>query len=370
MSSLASPAHYSSTQQYQPAHTNHNKQQYNTATMNTNQEQLNLQQSLENTQTNTQLQSSQYPPRNNSLPSLYWTIRPFVLGGISACIAQTIIQPIDMIKTRTQLAGEGNKLRVSPLKIARDIVKSDGILSLYRGLSAGYMRQVTYGVGRLGLFRTFSDYLQKKQDDRLGVTQPMPFYVKMICGSTAGAFGAILGTPADVALVRMQADTMLPVDQRRNYRNGVHAIISIVRSEGISGMFSGCTPTVARAMVQNAMMLGSYEQAKEFYKLQLPHTVQQSTINFIASVTAGLTACCVSLPFDFMKSRMQKQQRRADGTFQYKSMVDVARQTIQSEGPLALYKGFSMYVVRIAPHSIITLCTLDYLVDKLKRRGL
>lgn len=51
-------------------------------------------------------------------------------------------------------------------------------------------------------------------------------------------------------------------------------------------------------------------------------------------------------------------------------MVDVARQTIQSERPLALYKGFSMYVVRIAPHSIITLCTLDYLVDKLKRRGL
>lgn len=35
---------------------------------------------------------------------------------------------------------------------------------------------------------------------------------------------AVVGTPSDVALVRMQADATLPVEQRRNYRNVFQAI--------------------------------------------------------------------------------------------------------------------------------------------------
>lgn len=48
----------------------------------------------------------------------------------------------------------------------------------------------------------------------------------------AGAGGAMVGSPADVILVRMQADGKLPVDQRRNYKNAFNGIFRIIKDEG------------------------------------------------------------------------------------------------------------------------------------------
>jgi hypothetical protein len=42
----------------------------------------------------------------------------------------------------------------------------------------------------------------------------------------------MLGTPFDVALVRMQADTMKAPEMRRNYKNVIDAVMRIYREEG------------------------------------------------------------------------------------------------------------------------------------------
>lgn len=55
----------------------------------------------------------------------------------------------------------------------------------------------------------------------------------------AGATGAFVGTPAEVALVRMTADGRLPPDQRRNYSNVFNALLRISREEGITTLWRG-----------------------------------------------------------------------------------------------------------------------------------
>src|SRR6187402_492033 len=89
---------------------------------------------------------------------------PFIIGGSSGMVATTCIQPIDMVKVRLQLAGEGTKggPRASPISVAREIIAQGGILNLYSGLSAGYLRQIVYGTARLGLFGTFIDLFEKR----------------------------------------------------------------------------------------------------------------------------------------------------------------------------------------------------------------
>lgn len=43
--------------------------------------------------------------------------------------------------------------------------------------------------------------------------KPLPLYQKALCGLTAGAIGACFGNPADLALIRMQADQLyLPLN--------------------------------------------------------------------------------------------------------------------------------------------------------------
>ena len=37
----------------------------------------------------------------------------------------------------------------------------------------------------------------------------------------------------------MQADTKLPIEQQRGYKNGVDALLKMARNEGLAGFFVG-----------------------------------------------------------------------------------------------------------------------------------
>lgn len=87
-----------------------------------------------------------------------------------------------------------------------------------------------------------------------------------MAGLSAGGLGAVFGTPADVALLRMQADKTLPVDQRRNYKGVVDALTKITRQEGVNGLFRGNLPVVYRAMALNVGMLAFNDQAEEYLR--------------------------------------------------------------------------------------------------------
>lgn len=77
----------------------------------------------------------------------------------------------------------------------------------------------------------------------------MTFFEKLYCSSTSGFFGALVGNPADVCLIRFQSDTSLAVEERRNYKNAFDALKRIVKDEGILALWKGSSPTILRAVV-------------------------------------------------------------------------------------------------------------------------
>lgn len=91
----------------------------------------------------------------------------------------------------------------------------------------------------------------------------LSFGQKAICGSFAGFVGSLVGNPADLILIRIQADSRLPVEQRRNYNGFFNAFGRIIKEEGVLALWRGATPTVIRAMVLNLAMLASYDEIKE-----------------------------------------------------------------------------------------------------------
>merc|ERR1711881_311457 len=135
-------------------------------------------------------------------------------------------------------------------------------MALYGGLSAGLLRQVTYGTTRLGLFRTLTNNYQTKNN---GTVSEIPFLSKVQFSVIAGSIAALTGTPADAALVRMQSDSTLPEAQRRNYKNGVDAMIRMFREEGLRGFFSGATPTIVRGLAVNVGQLTTYDTFKDMF---------------------------------------------------------------------------------------------------------
>jgi len=272
---------------------------------------------------------------------------PFVNGGISGMVATTCVQPIDMIKVRIQLAGEGLAGgKATPLSVTREILASGRALDLYTGLSAGLLRQAVYTTARLGFFDTFMGKLSARAKAK---GQPIGFGDRAIAGLSAGGLAAMIGNPADLALIRMQSDGLKPIAERKNYKSVIDALGSIAKSEGITAWWAGAYPTVVRAMALNFGQLAFFSEAKEQLKDKTSLSPQARTLS--ASAIAGFFASFFSLPFDFVKTRLQRQQKGPDGKLPYSGMVNCFTRVAKQEGILRFYRGFGTYYIRIAPHA-------------------
>jgi solute carrier family 25 (mitochondrial oxoglutarate transporter), member 11 len=270
-------------------------------------------------------------------------------------MATCIIQPVDIVKVRLQIRGEAGAANLSPIDVAREIKGEGGIKTFYKGLDSALVRQATYTTTRFGVYLNVTQYMQKNLPDG---QKNLSFAQKSYASLIAGGIGAFVGNPADLALIRMQSDNTLPQEQRRNYKNVVDAFVRISREEGVASLWKGVGPTIVRAMVINLGMLGPYDQAKEVLARHLGDSL---STNLIASAWAGFLASFMGLPFDNIKTKLQKQKALPNGQMPYKGMIDWALKTVQKEGPLGFYTGFPTFYFRIAPHVMLSLLFSDVL---------
>ena len=143
-------------------------------------------------------------------------------------------------------------------------------------------RQIFYTTTRLGIYRNVFDYMQKTKKSSFFfynynnikietsyinkykiIKGDLKFVEKAECSLIAGFIGSLVGNPADLALVRMQADTTLPPNERRNYKHIFDAFSRITKEEGFKSLWRGSIPSVVRAMSLNLGMLAPYDEVKE-----------------------------------------------------------------------------------------------------------
>ncbi|KAL2678476.1 hypothetical protein Neosp_009222 [[Neocosmospora] mangrovei] len=274
---------------------------------------------------------------------------PFVVGCGSGMVATVCVQPIDTVKVRMQLTDQ-SKGKTSLWSLARNTIAQDGFGNLYQGLSAGLLRQLVYGTLRLGLFSTFEQRLECRAHDQ-GTT--LGFGGRALAGLSAGALAAFAGNPTEVALIRMQADAMRPIQQRRNYSSAFEALWSIAKHEGTLGLWKGAAPTIIRAMSTNFGQLAFFSESK--HQLQKHSSLTRETRTGLAAFIAGFAGALISLPFDFVKTRLQNQSMTSTSSSSlpaYSGTMDCLFKVVQREGVLRFYRDFWPYFMRVAPHSL------------------
>ncbi|XP_027362091.1 mitochondrial uncoupling protein 5 [Abrus precatorius] len=316
-------------------------------------------------------------------------LKGFAEGGIASIIAGCSTHPLDLIKVRMQLQGETNapkpnpvhtlrpalafqtgssihvaapplpQPRVGPIAVGVRLVQQEGLAALFSGVSATVLRQTLYSTTRMGLY----DVLKNKWTDPVAGT--MPLSRKIEAGLIAGGVGAAVGNPADVAMVRMQADGRLPAAQRRNYKSVVDAITRMAKQEGVTSLWRGSSLTVNRAMLVTASQLASYDQFKEMI---LERGVMRDGLgtHVTASFAAGFVAAVASNPVDVIKTRVMNMKVEPGAKAPYAGALDCAMKTVRAEGPMALYKGFVPTISRQGPFTVVLFVTLEQVRKLLK----
>merc|ERR1719461_1104212 len=183
-----------------------------------------------------------------------------VLAALSGMGAATCCHPLDVIRVQMQTEGAYK----NSLDAAKQIYLRSGLKNgLYAGISAAYLRQWLYGSCRIGIYSyllenaKISNRAQGKDENDIKFTH------KLLMGCTSGAIGSFVGTPSEVGLVRMAADSKLPSNERRNYKNIIDCVTRIMREEGVSNLWRGAFPTVTRATLLSAASMGVTSEVKE-----------------------------------------------------------------------------------------------------------
>lgn len=276
--------------------------------------------------------------------------RGFLAGSMAAVVAGACTHPIDTVKVRMQLAGGSN---IGMVNMARTVIRTEGSMALYNGISGNVMRQTFLIGSRLGFYNVLKRFFEDERGR-------LSFAGKVGCGMAAGALGAAVGNPADLCMVRMQADGRLPLAQRRNYKHGIDALVRTSREEGVLRLWQGTQATINRAMIVTAAQMSVYDQAKEALATLTP-LGDSALTHTLASLVAGGAAALASNPFDVAKTRLQNMKPEADGRYPYKGTFDCIMNTVRGEGARALFKGLSATFTRQAPLNVIRFVALEQL---------
>uniref|UniRef100_A0AAY4CC91 Mitochondrial dicarboxylate carrier n=1 Tax=Denticeps clupeoides TaxID=299321 RepID=A0AAY4CC91_9TELE len=263
-------------------------------------------------------------------------ISRWYFGGVASCGAACCTHPLDLLKVHLQTQ-QAVKMRM--MGMAMHVVKNDGALALYSGLSASLCRQMSYSLTRFAIYETVRDMVSR---DSKG---PLPFHQKVLLGAFGGFTGGFIGTPADMVNVRMQNDVKLPPELRRNYKHALDGLCRVFREGKRRGPVQSCHLTRVSPLVQ----LACYDQAKQ---LVLVTGFMKDNIftHFLSSFIAGGCATFLCQPLDVIKTRLMNSKG------EYSGVAHCLKETAKL-GPLGLVPAG----IRLIPHTVLTFIFLEQL---------
>ncbi|NXY26698.1 DIC protein, partial [Atrichornis clamosus] len=255
----------------------------------------------------------------------------------------------EKIKVALEAAGgtTQQEVKMRMMGMAMHVIRTDGFVALYNGLSASLCRQMTYSLTRFGIYETAKNHLGQ------GSQGPPPFYQKVLLAAAGGFAGGFVGTPADMVNVRSpRALTSSPLAPS-SYSHALDGMYRVLREEGLKKLFSGATVASGRGALVTVGQLSCYDQAKQ---LVLATGLLSDNIftHFLSSFIAGGCATFLCQPLDVLKTRLMNSHG------EYRGVTHCAMETAKL-GPLAFYKGFVPAAVRLIPQTVLTFVFLEQL---------
>ncbi|XP_045770224.1 putative tricarboxylate transport protein, mitochondrial [Maniola jurtina] len=277
-------------------------------------------------------------------------LKGVVAGGITGGIEICITFPTEYVKTQLQLDEKGGTKKYSGIfDCVRKTVKGHGFLGLYRGLSVLLYGSIPKSAVRFGVFEQAKLYMVT-ENGTLTTTG------KLACGLAAGVAEAVFAvTPMETVKVKFINDMRM---EKPRFRGFFHGVRTIVREEGIGGVYKGVTATIMKQGSNQAIRFFVMESLRDWYKGgDRDKPVPKYIVGLFGGV-AGAASVFGNTPIDVVKTRMQGLEAA-----KYKSTWDCFFKTWKHEGPLAFYKGTVPRLSRVVFDVAITFTIYDSIMD-------
>ncbi|EDW41254.1 GM24660 [Drosophila sechellia] len=194
-------------------------------------------------------------------------VERFYAGAAAGGISQTIIYPMEVLKTRLALRRTGQYAGIADAAVK--IYKQEGVRSFYRGYVPNILGILPYAGIDLAVYETLKRRYIANHDNN---EQPS-FLVLLACGSTSSTLGQLCSYPLALVRTRLQAQaaetianqkrkTQIPLkssDAHSGEETMTGLFRKIVRQEGLTGLYRGITPNFLKVLPAVSISYVVYE---------------------------------------------------------------------------------------------------------------
>ncbi|KAL5335130.1 mitochondrial carrier domain-containing protein [Aspergillus crustosus] len=268
-----------------------------------------------------------------------------VAGATGAVLANTIVYPLDLVKTKLQVqvkkTGESEKVPSTDNvhyngtwdAIAK-IVDKEGVEGLYSGMVGSLIGVASTNFAYFywySVVRTL--YMSSER-----VPKPPGTAIELSLGAVAGAVAQVFTIPVAVITTRQQTQ---PKSERKGL---IETGKEVVNSEdGWSGLWRGLKASLI-LVVNPAITYGAYQRLKDVI-FPGKNNLKPWEAFLLGALSKSL-ATIATQPLIVAKVGLQSRPPPARNGKPFKTFSEVMQFIIQNEGPLSLFKGIGPQILK------------------------
>ena len=257
-------------------------------------------------------------------------------GAVARGVAQTVLHPIDVVRTRVQ---------------ARNIASGFKMSTFVKGLSPQAILALPAGAVQFAAFEASQDWLR---------TVIPGDSTRELRGFLSGAFATFLAAsfrvPQEVLKQRVQADV---------YPNAIAAFRQTVAKDGFFGLYKGWGATISRDIPWNACSFMFHGLAKKVFQ-NVKNRDPTAPENIALGSLAGAGAAVLTMPIDVIKTRLMTQAAGANA--KYIGIMPTLKMIVREEGAMTLMKGLLPRIAFLAPLAGVTFSVYEGVSKIVKQR--
>lgn len=163
--------------------------------------------------------------------------------------------------------------------------------------------------------------------------------------------------------MQLQSDAAGPDGvAHRKYRNSWHCAQTVVREEGIRGLYKGLSASYL-GIAESTIQFVTYEWLKatlrerrtghsDYIPGKHQKTFEDWMESFMTAATAKFFAATVTYPHEVIRTRLREAPMDG-GKSKYTGIAQCAKLIYKEEGLGALYGGMATHLIRVVPNASI-----------------
>lgn len=191
----------------------------------------------------------------------YDTMSPssrFFCGAVAGATAQTLIYPLEVVKTRLAVSTIGTYSGISHalFKISRQ----EGVFALTRGLGASLLGIIPFSGTDMGVYFYLREQVVPRMVGDRRLSRSAEVASMLGCGMISSTCGMIVAYPLHLVRTRLQVDglTYMP-----SYTGIYGCVKHTIQNEGFRGLYRGFGANLLKAIPSISISYAIFETAKQ-----------------------------------------------------------------------------------------------------------